>query len=94
MFKFRSNSGQKCSMEPEPEQKCCSGTGTGTGTGIPVDLCLRVTMVLPYLGPLSVFIKRCLTKLVTKFYPLVDLKIIYKRGRTIGSMFPYKDNFP
>ena len=34
MFKFRSNSGQKCS--PEPEQKCCSGTGTG----IPVDLCL------------------------------------------------------
>ena len=34
MFKFRSNSGQKCSPEPEPEQKCCSGTGTG----IPVDL--------------------------------------------------------
>ena len=32
MFKFRSNSGQKYS--PEPEQKCCSGTGTG----IPVDL--------------------------------------------------------
>ena len=55
---------------------------------------MRVTMVLPYLGPLSVFIKRRLTKLVTKFYPLVDLKIIYKRGRTIGSMFPYKDNFP
>ena len=55
---------------------------------------MRVTMVLPYLGPLSVFIKRRLTKLVTKFYPLLDLKIIYKRGRTIGSMFPYKDNFP
>ena len=34
MFKFRSNSGQKCSPEPEPEQKGCSGTGTG----IPVDL--------------------------------------------------------
>ena len=33
MFKFRSNSGQKCS--PELEQKCCCGTGTG----IPVDLC-------------------------------------------------------
>ena len=43
MFKFRSNSGQKCSPEPEPEpeQKCCSGTGTGTGTGIPVDLWYR-----------------------------------------------------
>ena len=51
-------------------------------------------MVLPYLGPLSVFIKRRPTKLVTKFYPPVDLKIIYKRGRTISSMFPYKDNFP
>ena len=33
MFKFRSNSGQKCSPEPEPEpeQKGCSGTETGTG---------------------------------------------------------------
>ena len=51
-------------------------------------------MVLPYLEPLSVFIRRRLIKLVTKFYPLVDLKIIYKRGHTISSMFPYKDNFP
>ena len=42
MFKFRSNSGQKCS--PEPEQKCCSGTGTGTG--IPVDLCYKVLSFL------------------------------------------------
>ena len=38
MFKFRSNSGQKCS----PEQKCSSGTGTGTG--IPVDLWLYQTI--------------------------------------------------
>ena len=38
MFKFRSNSGQKCSSEPELEQKYSSGTGTGTG--IPVDLWL------------------------------------------------------
>ena len=37
MFKFRSNSGQKCSPEQEPEQKGCSGTGTG----ISVDLWLR-----------------------------------------------------
>ena len=42
MFKFRSNSGQKCS--PEPEQKCCSGTGTG----IPVDLWLDVTSKVHY----------------------------------------------
>ena len=55
---------------------------------------IRVTMVLPYLGPISVFIKRRVTKLVSKFYPLVDLKIIYRRGRTIGSLFPYKDRFP
>ena len=55
---------------------------------------MRVNMVLPYLGPLSVFIRRCLIKLLTKFYPLVDLKIIYKRGHTISSMLPYKDNFP
>ena len=54
---------------------------------------MRVTMVLPFLGPISVFIKHHITKLVNKFYPLVDLKIIYKRGRTIGSLFPYKDRF-
>ena len=54
---------------------------------------MRVTMVLPYLGPLSVFTRRCLIKLVIKFYPPVDLIIIYKRGCTIGSIFPYKDNF-
>ena len=43
MFKFRSNSGQKCSPEPEPEQKCCSGTGTGTG--IPVS-CIEGKLAL------------------------------------------------
>ena len=41
MFKFRSNSGQKYSLEPEPEQKCCSGTGAG----IPVDLCPGVLLM-------------------------------------------------
>ena len=51
-------------------------------------------MVLPYLGPISVFIKGRVTKLVSKFYPQVDLKIIYRRGRTIGSLFPCKDRFP
>ena len=51
-------------------------------------------MLLPYLGPLSVFVKRRLTKLINKFYPLVDFKIIYKRGRTIGSLFSFKDKFP
>ena len=40
MFKFRSNSGQKCSPEPEPEQKGCSSTG------IPVDLCTEATFNL------------------------------------------------
>ena len=59
MFKFWSNSGQKCSSEPEPEpeQKCSSGTGTG----VPVDLWKRCTIIvdqkiiLPCAAPLQEF---------------------------------------
>ena len=54
----------------------------------------HVMFVIPYLGPLSILIKRRLKKLVSRFYPLVELKIIYKRGNTIKNLFSYKDTFP
>ena len=52
-----------------------------------------VTIALPYLGPLSTIIRRRLKKLISRFYPLVDLNIVFRRGKTIKTMFSYKDNF-
>ena len=49
---------------------------------------------MPYLGPLSILIKRRLKRLISKFYPLIELKIVFKRGNTIKNMFSYKDRFP
>ena len=53
-----------------------------------------VTMVLPYLGHLSIAIRRRLRRLIVKYYPLIEFNIVFKRGRTIRSMFCYKDKFP
>ena len=53
-----------------------------------------VTIALPYLGPLSTIIRRRVKKLISRFYPLVDLNIVFRRGKTIKTMFSYKDYFP
>ena len=53
-----------------------------------------ITIALPYLGPLSTIIRRRLKKLISRFYPLVDLNIVFRRGKTIKTMFSHKDNFP
>ena len=60
----------------------------------PTVLKKRIIFVMPYLGPLSILIKRRLKRLISKFYPLVELKIVFKRGNTIKDMFSYKDRFP
>ena len=52
-----------------------------------------IVLVLPYLGPLSIFTKRRLRKLFSKFYPFVNLKIVFNRGSTIKRLFSYKDKF-
>ena len=38
--------------------------------------------------------KRDILKLVRKFYPSVDIKIIFKRGTQIANLFSFKDRFP
>ena len=53
-----------------------------------------IVLVLPYLGPLSIFTKRRIRKLFSKFYPFVNLKIVFNRGSTIKRLFSYKDKFP
>ena len=51
-------------------------------------------IVVPYLGPLSIFVNRKLKRLVHKFYPSTDLRIVYKRGNSIRNFFAYKYKLP
>ena len=59
----------------------------------------HIVFVMPYLGPLSILytyqtetkLKRLIS--MSKFYPLIELKIVFKRGNTIKNMFSYKDRF-
>ena len=54
----------------------------------------EIFMSLPFLGPISIIVKRKLLRLIHNFYPGVKLKIVFKRGFTIGNMFNRKDRFP
>ena len=51
----------------------------------------KVLIVLPYLGPMSIVMKRNVYKLVIKFHPIVEFKVIFKRGFRISNMFNFKD---
>ena len=63
---------------------------------VPVDTVPRKELVvsMPYLGQMSVGLKRDILKLVRKFYPTVDVKIVFKRGLRLSNMFNFKDKFP
>ena len=54
----------------------------------------EVLMVMPYLGFMSMSLKRDILKLVRKFYPTVDIKLVFKRGTRISNLFRFKDTFP
>ena len=54
----------------------------------------EVVMILPYLGHMSIALKRDIIKLVRKFYPAVDLRIIFKRGFQLSTMFNFRDRLP
>ena len=47
----------------------------------------------PYLGELSCSIKKDLSKLLKKYYPYLDVKLIFTNTHTIGSFFKFKDSF-
>ena len=53
----------------------------------------ELMVIMPYLGQMSVVLKRDILKLVKKFYPTVELKIVYKRGFQLSNMFNFKDKF-
>ena len=51
-------------------------------------------LVLPYLGPLSIYVNRKIKRLLNKFYPHIELRIVYRRGFSIRNLISYKDQLP
>ena len=62
--------------------------------GIPTVPKKELKMFLPFLGPMSDQLKKTIVSHVSRFYPGIDLKIIYRRGKKLQSFFNYKDTFP
>ena len=54
----------------------------------------EVLLSLPFLGPLSYIIKRRLQTLVHKYYPTVQLKVVFRRGYSLRNLFSFTDKFP
>ena len=43
----------------------------------------KCVLVLPYLGPLSIYVNRKLKRLINRFYPTVEFRVVYRRGMSI-----------
>ena len=54
----------------------------------------EIIMVLPYLGEMSTVYKRKLCRLVHRFYPDVQLRVVFKRGFRLSNLFSFKDELP
>ena len=65
-----------------------------TADAVEAPKCKEIFISLPFLGPISIIVKRKLLRLIHNFYPGVKLKIVFKRGFTIGNMFHRKDRLP
>ena len=53
-----------------------------------------VYLKIPFVGPDSYNIKKEISKLVSRHYPQVSLRVILHNNNTIGKMFPFKDRVP
>ena len=53
-----------------------------------------IVFKFPFLPHISLQIKKQLTMQIKKFFPNIQLRIIFKPSHTIRQMFPYKDCFP
>ena len=53
-----------------------------------------IIFVMPFLGPLSYLFSRRLKSLIHKFYPSIELKVVFKRGFCIRDLFRFKDKMP
>jgi hypothetical protein len=63
-----------------------------------IDVCSvglkQIFVMFPYLGHSSNVLKRKVSTYLRKFYPQIQLKIIFSNKNTIGSMFNCKDKLP
>ena len=53
-----------------------------------------VTIALPYLGNLSLVLRWRILRLVHRFYPIVNLRVVFRRGFQLTNLFNYKDKLP
>ena len=53
-----------------------------------------IVLVLPFLGQASYFLAKRLKQSIAKFYPCVELKVVFKRGFSIKDLFKFKDILP
>ena len=53
-----------------------------------------VVIVLPYLGYLSIILRRRISRLVCKYYPAANLRVVFQSGFSIKRLFSYKDKMP
>ena len=66
----------------------------GVDNAVPTVSKRKVVIALPYLGNISIILRRNLTRLVHKFYPAVELRVVYRRGFRVSHLFTFKDKFP
>ena len=65
-----------------------SGSSTKPDNKVPLLFCI------PYLGQYNLQIKTRLNRIIKQCYPNIQLKVIFRSPKRIGSLFPFKDRFP
>ena len=53
-----------------------------------------IVLVLPFLGQSSYHLAKNLKRYISKFYPCVELKVVFKKGLSLGNLFKFKDVLP
>ena len=64
------------------------------GSLIKPDNKIPLLFCIPYLGQYSLQIKTRLNRIIKQCYPNIQLKVIFRSPKRIGSLFPFKDRFP
>ncbi len=63
-------------------------------TRLKVDEPKTVTIVLPYLGKLSLDVRARLLKLFKFAYPSLRCRVVFRTVSRVSNYFPFKDRFP
>ena len=53
-----------------------------------------VIIVLPYLGIISIFLRRKISRLVSKYYLSANLRVVFQSGYRTKRLYSYKDKMP